>query len=195
MSRVHDKPELRTIRRALRTHPTNAEAALWKGLRRRQLHGRRFRRQHSIGSYVLDFYCPDERLAIEVDGGVHRDPVRADYDSRRQRWLEGQGLRVIRFTNEEVFQHIDVVLSAITASFFPVRTTSAPDASDGAGDTSVSLPPLRGGRAGEGGPVVRRRASSRPGGAPPPPPPPPGGGGGWRGGAPTPPPPHPRARC
>lgn len=146
MSRLHDTPELRALRRALRTHPTNAEAALWKGLRRRQLHGRRFRRQHSIGSYVLDFYCADERLAIEVDGGVHRDPARADYDSRRQRWLEGQGLRVIRFTNEEVFKHIDIVLAAIAASF-----PSDGPASDAASKAHVSLPPRSGGRAGEGG--------------------------------------------
>ena len=66
---------LRPIRRDLRNHATAAERALWQMLKGRQLHGRKFRRQRSVGAYVLDFYCPSERLAVEVDGSVHDDPA------------------------------------------------------------------------------------------------------------------------
>ncbi|WP_412069173.1 endonuclease domain-containing protein [Rubrivirga sp. IMCC43871] len=146
MPRLHNRPDLRANRRASRTQPTTAEATLWKVLRRRRLHDRRFRRQRSIGSYVLDFYCPAERLAIEVDGGIHHDPARAAYDSTRQRWLEDQGLRVVRYSNEEVLSHVDLVLAAIAASF--LTPALSPEATAG---ECVSLPPRRGGRAGEGG--------------------------------------------
>ena len=140
MPRLHDIPELRTVRRRLRGLPTQAEAVVWKALRRRQLHDRRFRRQHSIGHFVVDFYCPAERLAIEIDGGVHADPARSTYDTQRQRWLEAQGIRVLRFTNDAVLHDLDLVVTAITAAF------------DGATDAPVkkrelSLPP----RSGEGG--------------------------------------------
>ena len=86
-------------------------------LKGRQLRGRKFRRQHSVAGYVLDFYCPDERLAVELDGSVHDDPARQAYDARRQRALERDGIRVLRFTNETVLQTPDVVLAHITECF------------------------------------------------------------------------------
>ncbi len=86
---------------------------LWSALKRRRLAGVKFRRQHSAGSFVLDFYCPDRRLAVEVDGGVHDDPSRADYDGTRHRWLAARAIRVVRVTNEEVLTQLDVASERI----------------------------------------------------------------------------------
>ena len=70
--RIHNRERLRVLRRALRNNATNAEAILWRYLKRRQLKGRKFRRQHSIGPYIVDFYCPAEKLAVELDGDTQR---------------------------------------------------------------------------------------------------------------------------
>ncbi|MDT7856469.1 endonuclease domain-containing protein [Rubrivirga sp. S365] len=85
----------------------------------RQLKGRKFRRQHSVGRYVLDFYCPAECLAVELDGAVHADPARAEHDVARQRALEAWGVRVLRFENRAVLQTPDAVLEAIAEAFSP----------------------------------------------------------------------------
>jgi very-short-patch-repair endonuclease len=115
MRRIHNHPSLKQRRRGLRQQATVAEAMLWKRLRRRQLGGRKFRRQHSVGRYVVDFYRAERRLVIELDGAAHDDPLRARADTERQRWLEAQELRVLRFRNEEVVRQSDVVLAAIEA--------------------------------------------------------------------------------
>ncbi|MEM8600356.1 MAG: endonuclease domain-containing protein [Bacteroidota bacterium] len=117
MERYANHPALKAVRRDLRNHATHAEAALWRMLQRRQLKGRKFRRQHSIGHYVLDFYCPAERLAVELDGNVHDDPARAAYDAKRQAALEALGVRVLRFRNDVVLETPDLVVAAIAASF------------------------------------------------------------------------------
>ena len=88
-------------------------------LKGRQLAGRKFRRQHSVGRYVLDFYCPAERLGVELDGEVHADPARAVHDGVRQQALEASGVRVLRFENRAVLQTPDVVLGAIAQAFSP----------------------------------------------------------------------------
>src|SRR5688572_31058233 len=98
----HDRPRLREVRRGLRTRGTPAEAVLWKMLQRRQLHVRRFRRQHSAGPYILDFYCASERLAVELDGEPHFEPARREYDLARTAFLRKAGIRVIRFENRFV---------------------------------------------------------------------------------------------
>ena len=110
-------PALKAVRRDLRNHATPAERALWQMLKGRQLSGRKFRRQHSVGRFVLDFYCPSERLAVELDGSVHADPARQSYDLRRQRALEEVGVRVLQFENEAVLGTPDVVLAAIAEAF------------------------------------------------------------------------------
>jgi very-short-patch-repair endonuclease len=97
--------------RRLRCDMTDAERRLWYGLRKRQLQGRKFRRQHPIGEYIVDFVCLDARLIVEVDGGQHGE--RVEYDSARTRWLEGQGYRVLRFWNDEVLQGLSPVLDLI----------------------------------------------------------------------------------
>ena len=86
-------------------------------MRSRQLEGRKFRRQHSIGSFIVDFYCHQERLIVEVDGTIHDDPYRARYDAERQQVLEEEGYRVLRFTNEMVEKHGAEVLSCIADAF------------------------------------------------------------------------------
>lgn len=96
---------------------TPAEAALWKLLKNKQLRGRKFRRQHSAGPYVLDFYCPAERLAVELDGAVHDDPLRGRYDAARTTTLNRHGIRVVRFENRDVLEQPDVVLEAIAWHF------------------------------------------------------------------------------
>jgi very-short-patch-repair endonuclease len=108
---------MKAIRRDHRNHATPAEAALWRVLQKRQLASRKFRRQHSIDRYVLDFYCPQERLAVELDGEVHEDPARAAYDAERQAVLEALGVQVLRFENREVLQAPEVVAAAIAAHF------------------------------------------------------------------------------
>jgi len=97
----------RVLRRAL----TPPEARLWVHLRRRALGGLKFRRQHPAGVYVLDFYCAEARLAVEVDGDCHAG--RAEHDARRTRWLEAQGMAVVRFPAEEVRVNLDAVLDFI----------------------------------------------------------------------------------
>jgi very-short-patch-repair endonuclease len=108
---------LKEIRQELRNEPTHAEAILWQYLKGSQLAERKFRRQHSVGYFVLDFYCPSERLAIELDGGVHDNQEQQDYDNERTMALETLDLTVIRFRNEMIFDNIDVVLNTILTHF------------------------------------------------------------------------------
>ena len=115
--RVHNRRALKERRRQLRNQSTPAEAVLWRYLRGCQLEGRKFRRQHSVGPYVVDFYCPEERLAVELDGAVHDDPARRAYDALRQDYLHGQGIRVVRFENRRVFDDPNAVLRGVIAFF------------------------------------------------------------------------------
>jgi len=115
--RLHNRKREATKRRALRKNLTPAEATLWKALKNRSLDGRRFRRQYSVGPFILDFYCPDENLAVELDGEVHNDPLRREYDDAREVFLQTQGIRVIRFENKEVFKDLDRLLQAIAWHF------------------------------------------------------------------------------
>jgi very-short-patch-repair endonuclease len=103
------------FRRDLRTGATTPERILWARLRRRQLHGFKFRRQHPFGDYVLDFYCPERKLAVEVDGDSHyleRGPSR---DEGRNQMLARAGIRVLRFTNNQVKAELEGVVEAIIA--------------------------------------------------------------------------------
>jgi len=82
---------LNDIFQRLRGNMTPAEARLWNALKKRKLGGRKFRRQHSIGPYIVDFYCPREKLPIELDGAVHNDLLRASYDAKRQDYIASLG--------------------------------------------------------------------------------------------------------
>src|SRR5215472_5525857 len=106
-------PSKKKFRKTLRNSMSVAEAVLWKSLQRRQLLGRKFRRQISIGRYIVDFYCPDCRLVIELDGDAHFSHNIDIYEDRRTKFLEKQGLTVIRFENQELKENLDGVLETI----------------------------------------------------------------------------------
>jgi very-short-patch-repair endonuclease len=97
--------------RSLRRNPTDAERKLWQALRRKQVEGFRFRRQHPIGPYVVDLVCLSEKLVIEVDGGQHASQL--ERDTQRTRWLESRGYRVLRFWNHDVLRNTRGVVETI----------------------------------------------------------------------------------
>ncbi len=103
---------LRDRARELRRNPTEAEKVLWHHLRLKQLDGYRFRRQHPIGTYIVDFSCFEKSLVIELDGGRHSE--QAEYDNTRTSWLEANGCTVLRFWNSQIMNEIDAVLEAIS---------------------------------------------------------------------------------
>ena len=105
--------QLKPYAREMRKNPTPAEDALWQHLRHKQL-GVKFRRQHAIEHFIVDFYAREPRLIIEVDGPIHE--TQKEYDAARQAFLESLGYRVLRFTNEQVLQDIHTVLAAIRAA-------------------------------------------------------------------------------
>ncbi|HEX9019425.1 MAG TPA: endonuclease domain-containing protein [Anaerolineaceae bacterium] len=105
--------KLLTVAREMRHQPTPAEDLLWHSLRDYQIAGYKFRRQHPIDRFVVDFYCSEARLVIEVDGAVHRQQIEADM--QRAQILTGLGCRVVRFTNIQVLESLDSVLCQIQA--------------------------------------------------------------------------------
>ena len=108
---------LKTYRKNLRSNMTPAEATLWLALKNKQLEGRRFRRQFSVGNYILDFYCPSEKIAIELDGHHHFTDAGFQKDLIRDDYLEAQGIRVLRFENETVFQNLEGILEVVKRNF------------------------------------------------------------------------------
>jgi very-short-patch-repair endonuclease len=107
--------------RLLRRTMTSEERTLWEALRSRKLDGVKFRRQHPLGQFIVDFYAPSHRLAIEVDGPIHRD--RADYDLRRQRFLETQGVKFLRFTSDEVANGLEKCLPRIKLALRQIESS------------------------------------------------------------------------
>jgi very-short-patch-repair endonuclease len=103
-------------RRRMRHEPTDAEAALWKLLRARSLAGFKFRRQYPAGPFILDFFCPAQRLAIELDGGQHYESRTQAYDERRTQLLTGQRIRILRFPNDVIFREPESVVAAIAGA-------------------------------------------------------------------------------
>ena len=112
-------PALKSRARALRNQPTLAEQHLWQRLRGKQINGVKFRRQQTIGGYIVDFISMEKKLIIELDGGQHAE--QADYDAARTAYLESEGYRVLRFWNNQVLQqtlgsvHISSVRKILSA--------------------------------------------------------------------------------
>ncbi len=104
-------PELQQAAWLLRDRMTPAEEVLWKALREKQLDGLKFRRQHPVEQFILDFYCPRFKLVVELDGGIH--DTRSEEDATRTEHLNTFGYRVIRFRNEEVLRNLPDVLKHI----------------------------------------------------------------------------------
>jgi len=109
---LNNRRELKARRRELRGSLTIAEARLWSCVQHGRL-GWKFRRQHSIGPFVVDFYCPSARLAIELDGAAHDSDSAGRYDERRSQYLRRNGIVVVRFMNEDVLKNLEGVLAAI----------------------------------------------------------------------------------
>ena len=115
--RTFNRKNLKDKRKHLRNNPTQAEAFLWGYLKNSQFEERKFRRQSSIKSFIVDFYCPEEKLVIELDGDFHFDENAMKEDEKRSKILEKEGLKVIRFENQEVLLNLDNVLKEIKRNF------------------------------------------------------------------------------
>jgi very-short-patch-repair endonuclease len=104
--------DLITRARYMRSHPTQTEAILWEQLRAKRLNGYKFRRQHIIPPFIVDFYCAAKKFIIEVDGSAHEH--KQEYDQERERYLVNLGYFILRFTNDQILEEMDQVLSAIS---------------------------------------------------------------------------------
>lgn len=122
MTRLFNQHPHKRKRQQLRIRAPPAEQRLWQHLRGAQL-GVRFRRQYGIGRYVVDFYCPALKLAIEVDGNSHFQDGAPDYDRQRQAFIEAAGIRVLRFTNREVYEQPDDVLAVVSEAIETIEET------------------------------------------------------------------------
>ena len=138
---IHTLPKLGEYRDELRKNLTPAEASFWNLVKNSRLNGRKFRRQHSIGPYILDFYCPSEKLAVELDGAKHYTAGGAEYDRQRTAYLTSQGIIVLRFENKAVFEEREWLADVIRYNFrfgAPAELTGhAPHASE---RTTPSVP-------------------------------------------------------
>ena len=114
--------------RALRRKMTLPEVLLWQELRGGKLNCLQFRRQHPIGPYILDFFCPDVRLAIEVDGRGHDDPGQFEHDRRRDQWLVGRNIKVLRISASDILQkdNMENVLAVIANAAAPSTACGGP---------------------------------------------------------------------
>ena len=117
MTILNNLPHKKDDRRTLRHNLTSAEAVLWNRLKNSQLNSRKFRRQHSIGEFILDFYCPQEKLAVELDGAGHFTVSGNLNDAARTEYLHAVGIRVIRFENKLIWSALESVLQSIENSF------------------------------------------------------------------------------
>ena len=109
-----NRTEQKHLRRELRNEGTSAEAMLWFHLKERKIEGTRWRRQFSIGPYILDFYCPQLHLCIELDGAPHFTIEGSEHDYNRDEWLlQEKGIRIIRFENIDIFKRQDEVVEHI----------------------------------------------------------------------------------
>jgi very-short-patch-repair endonuclease len=114
MGTLINRDKQTSIRKYLRNNSTKAEKLLWSKLKGSQVLDYKFRRQQGIGSYVVDFYCAEVRLAIEIDGETHVKPDEVEYDKNRQHEIEELGVRFLRFTNRDVFDNLSGVLLTIS---------------------------------------------------------------------------------
>jgi very-short-patch-repair endonuclease len=113
MKFLRNDPTLKDRRRSLRRKQTDAERAFWARVRNEQFFGMKFFRQYSFGPYILDFYCPAFKVAIELDGGQHNQTEGREYDAVRSEYLNAHGIEVIRFWNNEALNEIDGVLAQL----------------------------------------------------------------------------------
>lgn len=119
MNLLFNNPRLKERRAELRKQQTPSEKQLWSKLRNKQFHNLKFYRQYSVGYYILDFYCPQKKLAIELDGSHHSKPDEIIYDQERTLYLNAAGIDVIRFYNHEIENDLSATLKKITSHILP----------------------------------------------------------------------------
>jgi very-short-patch-repair endonuclease len=117
---VKNDPQLKERRRELRRNQTDAETVFWARVRNKQFFGLKFFRQYSFGPYILDFYCPAKKIAIELDGGQHNLDENKGYDTERTAYLNAHGVEVVRFWNNDVLSALDEVLERLTPPGLPL---------------------------------------------------------------------------
>ena len=111
--RLYNRQNENELRKKLRNDMTKAEVILWSQIRNMQIKGIKFRRQYSVGCYIVDFYCPEYRLVIEVDGDSHFQEGVEEYDKIRQQTIESCGISFLRFTNDDVYENLEGVVQRI----------------------------------------------------------------------------------
>lgn len=117
MTKLFNRKQELEKRRELRQNETLAEKHIWSQLRNRNFHGLKFKRQYSISKYIVDFYCAEHKIAIEVDGSIHDLAENKEYDKDRQQQLEKYGIRFIRITNEEYMGNPNKAFNKIKINF------------------------------------------------------------------------------
>jgi very-short-patch-repair endonuclease len=126
MTELFNKTSEKAKRQRLRNDMPPAEKLIWARLRGRQIDGCKFRRQYSVGAFVIDFYVPELKLAIEIDGSSHDGEEAQAYDAQRQFYIESKGIRFLRFTNRQVYQELDAVVEAIELVVEKIRREPLP---------------------------------------------------------------------
>lgn len=121
MTKIYNKNSEKEKRRQLRQNITKAEKIIWDKIRNKQIENCKFRRQYSVDKFVIDFYSPILKLAIEIDGESHFQEGAAQYDRERQRYIESLGIQFIRFTNNDVYENLDGVLESIALKVRELR--------------------------------------------------------------------------
>jgi very-short-patch-repair endonuclease len=123
---VFNRPSTRGKRKNLRKSQTEAEMALWQKLRDKVFMDCKFYRQYGIGEYIADFYCPQHKLVIEIDGSQHYSDDGREYDESREKYMSSLSIKTIRFSNLDVLQNIEGVLAEIAKELELPRTPSLP---------------------------------------------------------------------
>ena len=132
MTRIFNRESEKRKRRDLRAALVPTESLIWKQIRNRQLLDCNFRRQFSVGPFIVDFYAPEIKLGIELDGGSHCEIGAAEADAKRQQFIESFGIQIVRFPNPEVYENMDGVLETL-AQVIDARRGSL---GDSAGDSN-----------------------------------------------------------
>ena len=113
MTQYFNRASEKEKRRSLRSNMPKAEAVIWLKLKGKQMLGYRFRRQYSVDRYIIDFYCPELMLAVEIDGDSHYQIGSEDSDKHRQAFIESFGIQFLRSTNEDVFKNLERVIETV----------------------------------------------------------------------------------
>jgi very-short-patch-repair endonuclease len=113
MSDIHNWEYLKSFRKSLRNNSTAAEASLWNILKDKQVGGLKFRRQHSVGKYILDFYCPEIRLSVELNGETHANPIVMEKDIEKDKYMEKYSITVLRYENKWVYEYPEEIINDI----------------------------------------------------------------------------------